>query len=87
MLTFMDFVYATILICGVCIFVCNIIMIFVAGIEGPTAVDKFLNPKTLYAYHKVNKFGCAMLTIFYHIVFCVHAIWFWFYKLCTVGRR
>ena len=87
MLTFMDFVYAIILVCGVAIFVSNIAMIFVAAIEGPEAVNKFLNPKTLYANHKVNKFGCVMLTIFYHIVFCVHAIWFWFYKLCTFGRR
>jgi hypothetical protein len=87
MLTVMDFVYAVLLLCGAIIFIANCIMIIEAGIGGPARVDEFLNPKTLYKNHKVNRFGCIMLTIFYHIVFCIHAIWFWFYKLCTFGRR
>ena len=82
-----DFVYAILILCGLGICIANFIIIIVAVVEGVTVVDKFLNPKTLYEKHKVNKFGCVMLTLFYHIVFCVHAIWFWFYKLCTVGRK
>lgn len=87
MLTVMDFIYAALILCGLGILIANFIMIIMAGVEGPAFVDKFLNPKTIYENHKVNKFGCVMLTLFYHIVFCVHTIWFWFYKLCTVGRR
>ena len=86
MITITDVLIAILLLCGVCAVIGNFVMIIVVGVEGVEKIDKFLNPKTIYKNHKVNKFGCTMLTLFYNMFFIVHSIWFWFYKLCTVGR-
>lgn len=46
------------------------------------------NPYWTYRYHKkVNWFGAIMLSLLFTILCPVGAICYWFYKLCTVGRR
>ena len=41
-----------------------------------------------YKYHQdVNWFGAIMLSLSYTALFPIGAVCYWFYKLCTVGRR
>ena len=46
-----------------------------------------LNPIAIYQSTNVNVFGCIMLTILGHLLLPWVAPFYWFYKLCTVGRR
>lgn len=49
--------------------------------------DELFNPITIYKEHKVNYFGAFLLTLFSNCFLFIYAICFWFYKLCTVGRK
>ena len=49
---------------------------------------QWINPVAIYKNVPVNWFGCIILTILAHIA--AGPIWaclYWFYKLCTVGRK
>lgn len=49
---------------------------------------QWINPIVIYRNVPVNWFGCIVLTIVAHIA--AGPIWisgYWFYKLCTVGRK
>jgi hypothetical protein len=47
----------------------------------------FCNPKWIYNHTKTNWFGTICLTILANMAFGPTAVCYWFYKLCTVGRR
>lgn len=49
--------------------------------------DELFNPITIYKEHKVNYFGAFLLTLFSNCFLFIYAICFWFYKLCTIGRK
>lgn len=47
----------------------------------------WLNPYVIYENVHVNRFGCLMLTILAHFIAGpIFSAFYWFYKLCTVGR-
>lgn len=48
---------------------------------------EFFNPEHIYEHNRLNVFGTVMLTIFYNLLSPGAALCYWFYKLCTVGRR
>ena len=48
---------------------------------------QWVNPVVIYNNVSVNWFGCIVLTILTHIVAGPWIIVYWFYKLCTVGRK
>ena len=49
---------------------------------------QWINPIVIYRNVPVNWFGCVILTILAHIVVGPFlAMSYWFYKLCTVGRK
>lgn len=48
---------------------------------------QWINPIVIYNNVPVNWFGCIILTILAHIVAGPWACVYWFYKLCTVGRK
>lgn len=49
---------------------------------------QWINPVVIYDNVPVNWFGCIVLTILAHIaVGPFLAAGYWFYKLCTVGRK
>jgi hypothetical protein len=50
-------------------------------------IESVLNPVIIYKEYNVNIFGCIMLTIGGHLLCPWIAPFYWFYKLCTVGRR
>ena len=48
----------------------------------------FFNPIRNYEeWYKLNIFGVALFTILLHIILMPLAIWYWFYKSITVGRK
>ena len=47
----------------------------------------FCNPKWIYNHTKTNWFGTICLAILTNVAFGLTALCYWFYKLCTVGRR
>ena len=51
------------------------------------ATCDFFNPFWIYAQVRVNIFGCILLTILTNILCPVVAIGYWFYKICTVGKK
>ena len=56
-------------------------------IKGKASYEAMLNPIAIYKNQKVNVFGCIVLTLLCNITLCLAAIYYWFYKLCTIGRR
>lgn len=50
-------------------------------------METSFNPIRVYKENNVNWFGCIMLVLLAHISFLPIAIIYWFYKLCTFGRR
>lgn len=48
---------------------------------------EFVNPSHIYKYARVNWFGAFVLALIYSVICPVAAIIYWFYKLCTVGRK
>jgi hypothetical protein len=47
----------------------------------------FCNPKWIYNHTKTNWFGTTCLAILANAGFGPTVLCYWFYKLCTVGRR
>lgn len=48
---------------------------------------EFLNPKYIYNNIKVNYFGCFWLFLIINLASPILTICYWFYKLCTAGRK
>jgi hypothetical protein len=49
---------------------------------------EFVNPCRVYRYCKsVNWFGAIVLALLFSVLLPVPAIGYWFYRLCTVGRK
>jgi hypothetical protein len=49
---------------------------------------QWINPRYIYQTVQVNWFGCIVLTILAHLAAGpIISIIYWFYKLCTVGRK
>lgn len=55
-------------------------MAYTYGIE-------FVNPKYIYRHVNVNWFGAFFLATLYGVMCPIATAIYWFYKLCTVGRR
>lgn len=62
----------------------NVIFLPTLSIEN---METGFNPIRVYKENNVNWFGCIMLVLLAHILFLPIAIIYWFYKLCTCGRR
>ena len=48
---------------------------------------EFMNPLWWYRNYPVNPFGAMMCLLFFIILCPIGAVCYWFYKLCTVGRK
>ena len=57
------------------------------SINGGTIEWENLNPKYIYERFCVNWFGAIFLTLIVNLLCPIVSIIYWFYKLCTVGRR
>ena len=47
----------------------------------------FMNPIKIYRTYRVNYFGAALICIIYNLLCPIGSIGYWFYKLCTFGRK
>lgn len=47
----------------------------------------FLRPDTIYHNTKLNYFGVGVVCLALNLLFLPMAFCYWFYKLCTIGRR
>lgn len=64
------------------------IIIIVLAIGGGFEIGlQWINPVIIYNNVRVNWFGCIILTILAHIGAGPWACFYWFYKLCTIGRK
>lgn len=62
----------------------------VLGLGGALSRAKgleFVNPCFIYKYNNVNWFGAIMVCIVYSLAMPACTVCYWFYKLCTVGRK
>lgn len=48
---------------------------------------EFVNPCWIYKNYRVNYFGTMVVSLIYNLVCPIASICYWFYKLCTVGRK
>jgi hypothetical protein len=48
---------------------------------------EYLNPRWMYQHYQVNWFGCILLFLWYLLLCPLGLVIYWFYKLCTVGRK
>jgi hypothetical protein len=48
---------------------------------------EFVNPVHIYKYNKVNWFGAIIVALIYNAFCPIGSVCYWFYKLCTVGRK
>lgn len=54
---------------------------------GVESLEDIFDPIVKYENSDFNLFGVIVLTVILNTVFMPMAIVFWFYKLCTIGRR
>ena len=47
----------------------------------------FMNPIKIYRTYRVNYFGAALICIIYNLLCPIGSIGYWFYKICTFGRK
>ena len=62
----------------------------ITSCNGPLRDTKgfeFVNPIWWYRNYPVNPFGATMCALGFTILCPIMTIGYWFYKLCTVGRR
>ena len=59
---------------------------FISSITQSEGIE-FVNPIWLYKKYKVNWFGALVLSILFNILTLPFSIFYWIYKLCTVGRE
>lgn len=66
-------------------------LVFLANFEvGARIIDEFniFNPIRNYkTWTSMNWFGVILGTILLHALLPVYAVIYWFYKLCTFGRK
>lgn len=48
---------------------------------------EFVNPVHVYKYNQVNWFGAVLVALIYNIICPIGSACYWFYKICTFGRR
>ena len=61
---------------------------FFIGITYYQDAIEFCNPRVVYKYNKyVNWFGAFILSLLYSALSPFRTFIYWFYKLCTVGRK
>ena len=47
----------------------------------------YVNPIKIYRTYRVNYLGAALICIIYNLLCPICSIGYWFYKLCTFGRK
>ena len=48
---------------------------------------EYVNPCWIYRHYHVNYFGAALLFIVFNLLCPIASFCYWFYKICTFGRK
>lgn len=48
---------------------------------------EFVNPVFIYKHCRVNVFGAIILALLMSLICPLGTVGYWFYKLCTIGRK
>ena len=65
----------------------NAVILGIVTADNWDIIPEMLDPIVVYKNKKVNYFGCFVIVFIHHILFLPIAIGYWFYKLCTIGRK
>ena len=65
----------------------NIPFLLVFGVFEDFNDFSFMNPIKIYKTYHVNYLGAALICIIYNLLCPIGSIGYWFYKLCTFGRK
>lgn len=66
------------------------VILFDSDFTGAVGMSKgfeFVNPFFVYKHNKVNWFGALVLALFYSMLCPIGTLCYWFYKICTIGRK
>lgn len=81
MISLLLFALVVVWFCTFCVCVVTLLM------DETDGLYIMFNPIGMYNNSKFNIFGVTTLTIINYILFLPAACLFWFYELCTWGRR
>jgi hypothetical protein len=48
---------------------------------------EIVNPEYIWKQTYLNAFGCCVVALFFAVLVPIPTAGYWFYKLCTVGRK
>ena len=77
----------TIIFCALAWRLCGTLFLVIVGVLDKFDDYSFLNPIKIYKTYHVNYFGAALICIVYNFLCPIGSIGYWFYKLCTFGRK
>ena len=77
----------TIIVCALAWSLCGTLFLVIVGVLDKFDDYSFLNPIKIYKTYHVNYFGAALICIVYNFLCPIGSIGYWFYKLCTFGRK
>ena len=85
-MTAVDVVFALFMLS---IFELFVILSYLSGAERDYDIGlEFFDPVCNYrAWKSMNWFGVIFFTLLWNIIFPVFSLIYWFYKLCTIGRK
>ena len=67
--------------------ICGAIILGLCGTFDKFDDFSYVNPIKIYKTYRVNYFGAALICIIYNLLCPIGSIGYWFYKLCTFGRK
>ena len=65
----------------------NVVGFMIALMSMDSIGFEYVNPCWIYRHYHVNYFGAALLFIVFNLLCPIASFCYWFYKICTVGRR
>ena len=86
-MTFIDTLYVILLTWNVVGFVIWVLILTESDYGRESEGFRFINPLYVYEHLRVNYFGMFCITLILNLLCPLGACGYWFYKLCTVGRK
>ena len=65
----------------------NVVGFIIALMSMDSIGFEYVNPCWIYRHYHVNYFGAALLFIVFNLLCPIVSFCYWFYKICTIGRR
>ena len=65
----------------------NVVGFIIALLSMDSTGFEYVNPCWIYRHYHVNYFGAALLFIVFNLLCPIVSFCYWFYKICTFGRK